>query len=703
MVESVNDLYGPADAAGTSRFTVAGDPRQMYPISPVGSMADASVAPHKVVSGAVYSWDALLTGMKNLITNGSVVSPVGSSNFVLNPAPGAAGPIAVRLGVPTSDTGGNLHANVSEYGFIHPNKRMDLTNRYTWMANGEAVYQDTDLSIAAAFGRQLGQSAQSFFFGAASLTVDVPAVAAGGIGTFATITKNAGTNNFTTATLVNAAGPPGTNYAYTPSLNWIRAGDVIVITQGGNNYMHRVASFVDATHLTITPPWGRKADGTANGATGAAVGLAANVYRTGYNSHSKVIPIFNPGATGTSQIWYNYYCGNHLSFNTATLTSATGQNIGPGTIHCFTREPSGGVASSHFSAPQSGGVELRATDIAYYKSFMLYGFGSAIGWSVAGFPTSFATGFGATDFPATNKTVVANQDFFVGFGYLGENLIAFFQDSMWNVRATGSVPEFDFDKLPEPVGCWMANAGQSSQINVSFTSTHYRPITDGRACVFYIGKIGLMQLTGQTAKKVSEPVNSLFSSFNSSWAPTWEWSNNIVYLSGPTQATGLTYKVDTQSWAIYDPTFIHSGVRGTTGTVGYPSTFQVGLYDSDSTQEKMRLLDGGDGAPWVYRPTNCNWSWSTPVVSTGDQYRGFQVAGFQLDANLTNSATINVYGGKYPYNLVLRDSVTISATDVGNRRIYGMKNDDAFVAYTVAGTSWCQITALNLYANARGK
>jgi hypothetical protein len=681
--------------------------RRILIVSPAGSMYDNSWPPHKlsewdtntwqrIDSGSVYAYDAItpIGGLRNMISNGSLVASLGGSPVNLLPQPGAAATVAVRLGVGTSDTSGNIHPIVNEYGFIHPNTRPDLANRYTFMANGEAVFQDT---ASGAYGA----SSETFYFGVASLTVDVPAVAVGGLGTFVTVNKSAGTNNFLTATLVNAGGPPGTNYGYVPSRNFICAGDVIQITQAAVIYSHRVASVVSGTAITITPPWGRKADGTANGATGPAAALSATVLRTGYNSFSRIVPIFN----STNATWYNYYAGNFLSMNPVLPMNG---GLGPSVIQCFTRESSGAVSSNHFMSPQdSAGNDVRATDIASYKGFLLYGYGSSIGWSLTGFPISFTTGFDATIFPASNKSAIAIDDWFICFEWLGEQLIAIFEKSIWLIQASGSIPEFSFFKLPEPVGCYLANAGQSTQINVTNTSTHWRPSCSGRAAVYYTSRTSLLKLAGTTATKVSDKVNYLYATMTTSqvWTPSWEASNDIVYLNGPGNTDGLSYRPTLDTWALFgDDSQAVMTHRGLTGTTLNPGTYQLGSYNAALNKERMEVWDSRSGAPWSgYSPSSTAWKWATPVINMGDEYHQFQFAGFQFDGVPTNSVTFAVYGGPYPAAMVQRLSGTISATDLGNRRLYGGKLDDAFIGIVISGTSWAQIYSLNIYAIGRGK
>jgi hypothetical protein len=118
----------------------------------------------------------------------------------------------------------------------------------------------------------------------------------------------------------------------------------------------------------------------------------------------------------------------------------------------------------------------------------------------------------------------------------------------------------------------------------------------------------------------------------------------------------------------------------------------------------MRLWDSRLGAPWSgYSPSSTFWKWAMPVINFGDEYRQFQFAGFQFDGVPTNSVTFSVYGGPYPAAMVLRQTGTISATDLGNRRLYGGKLDDPFVGIVLSGTSWAQIYAINVYATGRGK
>ena len=660
MPPKVNPLYGQV-GSDLERFDIAGDPRRMYPVSAAGSMYDESVPPHKIVAGSVLAPQGTAgVGSVNMITNGQVLVPFGKKV-------GIASQVAVRLGV-SGGVGGNVLSTLNEYGFIWATQRLDAGAHYTYMANGEAAYQDTNAGTP-----QYGASSESLTPTATTVTV---------------------TNGLTSCTASGAAFgvgdavlPPATYAAYTPSKNRLWVGDIIRIVDGANAYYHRVANVNSATSITLYPAWA--------GATGG--GKSYTLLRSGHGSYSRVVPIYN-SANG---LFYNYYAGLHAS------TSF------PGTIQCFTREASGAAASTHFTCPQNTAAQdISAVDIAYYKSFMLYGYLGSISWSVAGFPTSFTTGFGATDFPATNTTVVANNDQFISFEYVGEKLIAVFKDSIWEVQPTGSVPEFEFYKFPEPVGAQLVskNATQTAY------KIYRRPSASGRACVYYNSNIGILRIVGSTAENISMPIRAhMPMSLITGYSPGlfWEQSTNSLFCtvdSGTNNSDyGFIYCDDSDSWSIYNPanTTWASGDQKVRGSSAIPQDtgFCVFYYNGADSQEAISQLDNSTGAPFRFNPTNTFWEWSSPVVSMGDAYRDFQFAGFQLDALLTTSVTFYVYGGPTPYGFTLRQTGTIGGASGAstNRQLFGSKIDDAFVQIKITGDSWAALVGANIYAVGRGK
>ena len=105
-----------------------------------------------------------------------------------------------------------------------------------------------------------------------------------------------------------------------------------------------------------------------------------------------------------------------------------------GTIQAVAFHVGGGANAKHYMSPQtvdgSGSPiapDIQADDLIYYKGFILYGAGSAIGWSAAGAPNVLP--FKDTDFPAKNVSVIDPTSYFITFESLGDQLIAFFSNS----------------------------------------------------------------------------------------------------------------------------------------------------------------------------------------------------------------------------------------------------------------------------------
>jgi hypothetical protein len=249
----------------------------------------------------------------------------------------------------------------------------------------------------------------------------------------------AGTVTMAIGTTVVGAGTAWTTdvltgpYGVTPNQNKILRGDVLqVLVSAGRYFYFRITVVTNATHLEVWPPLT-----AGNAAIGA--GKTYKILRTGYNSYSRVLGFNTP--QGSGDIYY-YYCGN--------LGSSGVPNRG--TIQCAAKIfPN--TYFTHFMAPQltdtAGAAvgDMLADDLIYYKGFILYGAGPSISWSAPGAPNTLP--FATTDFPAKNISIVDATSNFVSLEYLGDQLVAFFEESMWLVTATGSVPEFAFYKLPE--------------------------------------------------------------------------------------------------------------------------------------------------------------------------------------------------------------------------------------------------------------
>jgi hypothetical protein len=657
-------LYGAADAKGTSRFQILGDQRRMYPIFVAGSVYDSGFPPHHIARGASNQ-------LKNMIVRGDSLYAIGGKNTGVTGAPGT---LSLRLGTASNaGTDALVTAGFELYGFPFGVRRLDAGIHCGLMVNGEAFYRDTQPTVP-----QLGCAAETFTIAGTINQVTVGSQTVTGTG-----------SNFASATL------PG--YAYTPSLNIPRTGDIIRIVQGGNNYYHRITAIASDTSLTIYPAWGKQLDNTtSNGATsaGPGAGLTYAINRTGYGSYSRIVSIYNSSDTK----FYNYYAGNH--FSTAL----------PGTIECFTREASGSAASSHFMGPKGvGGTAVTAQDIVYYKSFLLWGYGQTVWWSGAGFPLTFP--FDTNDLNYTNGvTVVDNQDQFVSFELLGDQLLAIFRSSIWEIQATGTTGEFQFYRLPEPVG---ASLPPASDPYGSAGLVHARPTTTARGEIYYISHAGVMSLSGRTATKVSDNVHGLISSYLSVPAAlSWDSSADILMVTGLGGKTGYTYRTTEQTWATFD-------ISNMSGSI--PARYLGSVYESGNGLDLVAFKDGAglisldntNGSPFSGgAPGNPDWTYQSPVVSMGDDYSDYPFAGFQLDGRFSTGITYSIYGASNPIDAAglvnLRDTGTLGASTgqgASNRKLYGKKVDDPFICIVLTAPNGinAQLTAINIYTLGMGK
>jgi hypothetical protein len=495
-----------------------------------------------------------------------------------------------------------------------------------------------------------------------------------------------------------AATLPG--YAYTPSLNKIRQGDIIFITQAASTKYYRIVSITDATHMAIYPNF----QGTT---AGPGAGLAYGILRVGYGSHSRAIPVVN-SATGAV---YTYYCGNQLDRGTTNA----------GTIECVFGV--GGL--SHFMAPQSGSADLRANDIAYYKSFLISGAGTAISWSVAGFPTSFSTGFGSTDMPASNIAVLDPSDEFVTLEFMGDQLLAVFEQGAWLVRPTGSVPEFDFQRLAiDPFTILNRKSRASSPVVISQYS---RPTTTGRKGVYIDTTRGLCRISPQQGVQVLETPVMGYQGKRWPASATSIASRNLSFeentgsvLLHAVNATSpndvMAYNEELEQWsriqlddtgrtsmscvAATKPLFIHDMIFQTMDehTLSYACL-------NGSTNETRRFCvsiraQEGDPTTAILH----TWTWASPIVFVSDFYPDYNVGGvlFRMRSGLTQSSqSINftLYGGSNPYDMKVRYGPVPLPMDLGSantRVLLGPTIDDAYIAVLLTSTSWFAIKGVTV-------
>ena len=643
---------GGGPGQGLSRFQVLGDPTPFIPVWASGSLMTTTPAHMIGDDGAAWKYGTTVVGGNtNLIAFGDVVYPMPLTTVI-------SGAGDLYLG------GGTFYdprVN-AQYGVISTFQGEGSVNDFAPIVNGEVVARTTT-------GTNWGGSNETF-------------------NKVGTLTATNGNNVLVGAGTTWTTDALTGGYGYTPSLNKIMPGDVIGVGTAGSRNWYRVVTVTDNTHMTIFPAYQQA----------TLAGQDYVVVRTGYGSYSRVIPIpqFGPGGTV-----YFYYCGNFLSLTAPPGGSTTGR------LECYRRQ----VGGVHFMAPQTTApADFSAQDIAYYKSFLLYGAGNAIGWSVAGFPTAFP--FGATDFPAQSITVVDITDRFVSFEFLGDQLIAMFRNSHYLVQATGIVPEFAFYKLPEPVGP-STQALSDTQVIGAFL--YGRPTCSGRATAFYMGPSNVMQLSGGTAKPISEPVKSLdiLDPTNSVYTLMWEpTTDSVMVKPGGPVATGAIYQSDRGRWFYRD---------ATPGGGLNPIAFTYGATMSPVTTENIGNLRevflGSDGNIHYslftpYQDQNASgifpWTWASPIICVSEVYPTWKFGGFQIwaRAGATAPAPTNlnwtVYGGSDPYHMTIRQgpqAYDYATGLVDSRHVLAAVQDDPYIGIILTGTNWIELAGIQLVSS----
>jgi hypothetical protein len=490
------------------------------------------------------------------------------------------------------------------------------------------------------------------------------------------------------------------------NLNKIVPGDVLVVevTAGIRYVMFRIISVANNTHLDVWPT-----PSAASPALGA--GKNYKIVRTGYGSRSRFIGFNVPDGSISS---YGYYAGN-------TWNNITAPNAKHGVIECIhtTASP---LVNTHYMSPgtvDSAGApagEIMADDIAYYKSFLLYGAGPAVSWSIEGFPTVLP--FGQTDFPAKNTSVVDPASTFVSFEYLGDQLVAMFEDSMWLVSATGTVPEFTFYKLPELM-C-VINPTRADPTGVIRLNNAGRPTTSGRGAIFYISNRGLEAMGGGLSSEVSGTVSTAIRGMFGQVPLTVGWDNGtdtvlirsaffdsshpkaMLFNSAQGEWSTVSYFNASGGPVVALTPSIKQKVSGADHTrLIHFAYYQNSVTTSGSIFYVSALVD--ENTPQEGRDV---WRWVTPVIPVGLEYPDFSTGGIIFDCYTLNSSAIitwKAYGGSSPYNMVLRDSGGMTASGtlaspwVSTRQRFGKKMDDAFQMFSVESLQWCAPVALKLF------
>jgi hypothetical protein len=523
------------------------------------------------------------------------------------------------------------------------------------IANGEFAFQDTTTGA-----NHYGAASETFASPGTVTVVNGNSTITGALTTFTTSTLNVG-------------------YAYVPSLNKVVPGDIIEIVNGGLSQYYRITAITDATHLAVFP----------NYQAGGAAGLSYTLRRCGYGSWSR--PVRSTPGAGSNPL---YYAGNVVIGLPDGRVAGTINNVNGG---------------AHFTCPQtSATLDIQAVDVAYYKSFLLYGFGTAISWSVAGFPTSVATGFGATDFPAGNITVVAPDDDFVCFEYIGDQLVALFRNSIWLIVPTGSIPEFSFYRLPAETGALLRGTidAQLNGTPLSFT----RPSCSGEAAAYFVSRRGLEALRGGVSTSLSAPVDSYdFPAGDQSSILSWDDSTASVVWADAAGGRCLIYRAQFDNWIVYDKTALGT-VKGIAGSArinaaggGYYQdwyrAFSVGYWNAKrvhlSASQIERELVVSSSTPWT---------WASPLVSVSELYDKFKFGGFTVwgrgPAGLSPAnLTWTIYAGSSPYNVTVRGTGTFDYS-LGSRAFdqrIGSTIDEAWIGVVLTGSNWIELAGVALW------
>ena len=685
-----NYFYGQAGGAGPggypiSRFQIAGDPSEFYPIWAAGSLDAMAPAFLQDNRGGAYRYGAgsVLGGVQNMISDGTVLRSIigGVDPFPLNPDISLI--LAAFNAGALDQITGNVVPNQRVILAANPVPGLPYSVTPFVLANGEFAFQPTNAS-------GYGAVSETFSFAAATLSV------------------TAGSNTVT-STLANAFGSASTlpGYGYTPGNNSPGVGDLILINQGGTIYSYRICACPGGgTTATIAPAW----QGTT------AAGLAYTIIRTGYGSWSNVVRLFvplpGPPAITTLNL---YYAGQ--DFGPASTLVTTGQNAW-GTINCI---QIGNGPIKHFMAPQtSAPATAFAVDVEYYKGFLLYGAGPGISWSVAGFPSSNTTAFGATDLPALNTSAFNTSGNFYKFARIGEQVLAIFDDSIWLVQATGSVPEFAFYRLPGICGAApkiipdpVINVGGSGLNNQIFGCA--LSSVSGPDSAYYQAPGGSKRISGLTQERLGQKIESIFASAPSganNWTTTtYDDAFGGLFSNGN---SGLLFTPDTASWSFVNTgagTFALSAGEWNAPTFGRAIRNLNLTWWKNKRIQRLLLNDSGfENTEPTAATVIPNWIWASPIISVGDAYE-FIYGGFRILARAALAAvglvnlTWSVYGGASPYAMVLKEgplTVDYSAGTPSARDVVGTKQDDAFLGFVLTGTNYIELAGIWLY-NANSK
>lgn len=571
----------------------------------------------------------------------------------------------------------------------------DSTNIYTLNNNGEFTWTTNPVGTSSAI-EQPTVGAEKFTVSGATVTLTAGSSTVVG----------AGGTTWTTDTLVGGYGVTH------PGLNKIHGGDILRVFISGTRWISfRITSVTNNTHLEIYPT-----PTAGNPAVGA--GKTYSIWRSGYNSKSRVIA-FSIGSQA-----YFYYAGN-LGNGSSAYPYGTIQAV----AHLITQS-----AFAHYMAPRtvdSSGAQvadIQADDLIYYKGFILYGAGGSISWSVPGAPSTIP--FADTDFPAKNISIVDPTSKFVSFEYLGDQVVAFFEDSTWLVTPTGSVPEFAFYKLPELES--IINPGLPEVSGGSFdgriTTNYGRPSTSGRGTIYYVSNRGIESMGGGLSEEISRPVSTAIQSLFGSNPLYVGWDNaqdTLLVRSAGFDASHLlamVYNPPTRDWSTlkFGPpqgakvAALTPSIQPLPRTQDHTRLFHYGYYDvlgpggtpptsGGNVNVVVGTLDQNSPTAGIFP-----WIWQTPVLPMGLNYPDFSTGGFVFDAYSLNVAapvqvTWLMYYGSSPYNLSQWDSGTmtfqgtLASPWVSSRQRLSKKSDAPFIMFEFTSVTWVGIVAMTLF------
>jgi len=661
--------YGHAGGPGQgfTRFQIAGDPSPYFPLWAAGSMFTTNPAHFMEARGGAYRYGRLIVGgIRNLYTDGNVLRPImAGATKIVN------GPRQLLLGGLAGGMYDAILEGRNQFCYTAPNNNQILSAGI--VVNGEICHADT---TTAANG--YGAMKEGFTFAASTLTATFNAT-----NVLATLA-----NAFAGAAVLT--GP----YAYNPNFPNPRNGDILEIVDGTSRFFRLYAIAGNAARIfpAYTGPGG--------------AGLTYRIWRTGYGSWSRLVQLYN----GNNRM--GYYAGS-----TTTNQDLTGGGVG--TLMAVDMATGAHYASPHLvdALGADTGVEARAVDVCYFKGYLLYGARGAISWTVPGFPTNFATGFGATDLPAASTSAINIDGNFLFFEQIGDQVLAFFESAIYLVQATGVVPEFTVYKVSDcvaPLLPGIRDPQRDSSID-SNTVAYTRPSAPGRGTLYYASEEGIEQLAGMSPKPISRPVETYnFPGNDGSFMLHYDRGLNALLWIDAKQNRGLMYQPDYDYWFEINlsdlgetrglASVLATNSPGSPAVGGYPARRyrQSTLAYWRVTDHNIYALQPGQLDPDSTAVSEISWQIAFPIVSCGDVYDTFQFGGFKpllRAAAAASDLNWEVFEGSNPYLMISRQQGTFdSDLGLGNsREILGAKSDADFIALRLFGFRFVELVGAAIY------